>query len=566
MKAETTFPLFFTDSRPTTASLRSEIITDFTQLLALEDEWSELERQSSSSTIFQSLPWLHAWWKAFGKHFSLSTIVVRDGGDIVGILPLLHSAGHIRFAGTPGADYCDCLVAEEMAPEIIDTALRTLLTLDSWHTCRFTNLRDESQFVRHSSHLPADVAEHFSLMPLARRSSLDLRTQRDERIAAMRRKSALKRHRNKFYRSGKVCFRYIERREEAHAVLKVLFEQHIRRRAMAGEHSQFLSPEWKEFYSALVDELDLRKQLRFCVLELDDMPVACHFGFENRGALVLYKPTFDIDFWELSPGDVLLSELLGYAGQHKLEEVDFTIGIEQYKEHFTNVSRTMYCGILDRNVLRADLRRMLAPAVHIRRQAEIRGFADRLSGRIMERASRAGEALHGLVSAFLYVPSINTGLGVNEYDSSGVSRSEPQSLTLSDLAELAVHHPVLLDQRLLQNFRMRLRSKERCYLIRRGNALKIAWTRSIVIPYLMNATAPSQVHVLYDLRDLCRQKRALIDSETAEWFSSYARAQGALPCVLIHRFDHESRCVLERSNFQCRPELNPLFRKTVWQH
>ncbi len=565
MKGETTFPLFLSDSRPMTAYLRSEIITDFGQLLSLEDAWSELEEHSASATIFQSLAWTRAWWRAFGEHLALSTVVVRDGNSILGILPLLRNGGQLRFVGTPGADYCDCLCVEAMGREILATALGALLKLDGWQTCRFANLRGESQFVRYSDQLPEDVFSHFALAPVGRRSALVLREERDKWIVAMRRKPALKRHRNKLYRSGQVQFRHIETREEACKLLHTLFEQHICRRAMAGEYSQFLSPHWREFYTALVDELDLRKHLRFSVLELDGRPVACHLGFQKHRTLVLYKPTFDIDAWELSPGDVLLSELLGYAGDQQLEEVDFTIGVEQYKEHFTNNSHDVYCGILDRNRIRSGMRRLVAPLSYLTRSSAVRTVAERLTLAKNRACAKARRAVRGAALRSIYVPAA----GSESLSNLPVTQPSPlpqSEIRLSDLAKLAICGPVLLEDQLLPEYRARLRAGDRCYLVENGGFPVIAWIRRISLPPNPGLVTPVTADVLYDFRHVCTQRRRSLSLESLEWFTRLACSQGTLACICASRFDHATRSILEKAKFEPRKDLIQLARRTLWQN
>lgn len=361
MSAETVVPCEAAKLTQVGASLRAEIITDFGELSDLGDRWAKLWNESPSATIFQSLPWQRAWWKAFGSGVHLCTPVIWKGSELVGVLPLIRDHTAIRFLGTPGADYCDILCREELAPMIVRTALKSLLDMRGWLTCRLDNLRDDSELLRHLGNLPRAIHSRVQVLPETHRSSLVLSGCCNEVIASMRRKPALKRHRNKMKRSGNVSFRHLEERADAHRRLATLFQQHIGRRGMLGAQSQFLSPAWRTFYTALVNELDPKKELRFSVLELDGHPVACHFGFECRDSLTLYKPAFDTKFASLSPGDVLLDELLSYAGERHLKEVDFTIGREAYKEHFTNHTSEMFTLILDRRKLFSKARGLFHP-------------------------------------------------------------------------------------------------------------------------------------------------------------------------------------------------------------
>jgi CelD/BcsL family acetyltransferase involved in cellulose biosynthesis len=564
MKTETTFPLFLAPSRAATSLLRSEIVTDFDQLLSLEDAWSELEGQSSAATVFQSLPWIRAWWQAFGKNLQLSTIVVRDGTSVVGILPLLRNGKYLRFVGTPGADYCDCLCVEEMGPEVLATALRTLLKMDGWHVCRFGNLQKRSQLVRYLRDLPEEILDHLSLSPIGRQSSLILTDERDRWIADMRRKPGLKRHRNKLYRSGEVRFRHLETREEAHSMLRTLFEQHIYRRAMAGEYSQFLSSRWREFYTALVDELDLREHLRFTVLELDDKVVACHLGFQSRRSLILYKPTFDIDSWELSPGDVLLSELLGYAGERGLDEVDFTIGIEQYKEHFTNYSSDIFCATLDHSSVSASLRHLAEPVTYFARSYAPKRFVQRSVCRLENSLANGKQFLNGYGPVVVYRAPDQASQNPAVSQSQVPTPVQPRAATLTDLVSLAIHQPTPLNAPLLQEYRIRLRAGDRCYVLENGDSQNIAWIRRISLP---DGEAPgtfSHSNVLYEFRSTVTQQPSPLDAGTVQWFLSHARCEGTLACICLSRFDRKSREVMTENSCYVDRDLNRIVRNAIW--
>ena len=361
MSADTAVPVPFATSSHASTAMHTEIVTDFGELINLDAEWTQLWNDCPSATIFQSLPWQRAWWEAFGGGVQLCTPVIWEGNRLVGVLPLIHDHTAVRFLGTPGSDYCDILCREESAPMVVRAAFKSLLKMRSWRTCRLDNLRDDSQLFRHLGSLPVAIRSRVHVLPEAHRSSLLLDGCCNEVIASMRRKPLLKRHRNKMNRSGNVSFRHVEERVDAHLRLATLFQQHIGRRGMLGAQSQFLSPAWRTFYSALVNELDPKKELRFSVLELDGHPIACHLGFECRRILTLYKHTFDTNFASLSPGNVLLDELLAYAGEHHLKEVDFTIGRESYKQHFTNHTSEMYVMVLDKGKLFSKARGLFHP-------------------------------------------------------------------------------------------------------------------------------------------------------------------------------------------------------------
>lgn len=554
MKIEATFPLVLARPANAGATMRADIVTDFEELAAVLEDYTRFGEASTSAMVFQNLHWLRAWWKAFGKTAEVLAPVVFQGNAVVGILPLVRQGTAIRFMGMPGADYSDILCRGEAAHEVTAAALRTLLRLEGWSTCRLNNLRDNSALARSVMRLPADVRCHMNFLRLARRSALVLGQGREDVIEATRRKPALKRHRNKLYRSGEVRFRHLERRDEAHRLLPTLFQQHITRRAMAGEYSQFLLPEWRNFYAALVDELDLRGQLRFSVLELDGRPIACHFGFECNGTLILYKPTFDVDYWELSPGDVLLSELLAYARDQALDEVDFTIGAEPYKDHFTNQSRDMFCMTLDRAVANASLRRLVEPmAVQFNSYPIVNEMKAHIANGMRRVGANRGGRWRAALSRWTR-PTFLTYVrepGVPVYP--GPSGSI-QPLRLSDLAKLAVQTPNLFDAGLLQDCRVRLRGGDRCFLWSSSATQQIGWIRSTTVPPSGAATSSTQkkAYLFYESRPVNGPPGAPICTEFVRWFAGHTQAENVLACIRVPQKDAASRRAVESAGFQCQ--------------
>lgn len=564
MKSTATFPLDLAPREHSVAALHTEIVSEFEELLTIIEDCIRFGNTMPAS-IFQSPGWLRAWWKAFGTSSHVCAPVVRDSNGVVGILPLVRRGSAMGFVGMPGSDYGDILCCPELAPEVVAEALRSLLRYPGWSSCRFNNLRLTSQLVHCITDLPPDIRSHLSLLPVARRSALVLNEGRDDVTAAALRKPALKRRRNKLYRTGEVCFRHLETRPEARQLLPTLFQQHTTRRAFAGERSQFLAKEWREFYTALVDELDLQSQLRFSVLEFNHRPIACHLGFEYKGSLILYKPTFDVDYWELSPGDVMLSELLTYARERELNEVDFTIGREAYKEHFTNQSENMFCLTLDHLVVNASLRRLFEP-VYVTSSRGVRKLGSWIVGGVRFAETQRNRRL-SLLSHWRRPPLQSCGNepGVASDESSQVV--PPQQLRLSDLAQIALRSPYLFRPKVLQDFRTRIRNGECCYVWGGPDHQQIGWIRRVKLPPDKPSSTPStkrEADMLYDLRPVSGGHEAAVDIGLVQWFAGRTLAQGVWADICILARDHASRDVLESAGFLREDGFYRTFRRRIW--
>jgi CelD/BcsL family acetyltransferase involved in cellulose biosynthesis len=313
--------------------LDCEVVTDFGALEAIAGEWHRLWAGSPDSEIFQSFGWARAYWKAFDDELSLFAPVVYRGSSIVGILPLAIKRNRLQFADSTFSDYNDIICADEFAAEVIRAAFEGLLRARKhWDDCVLENVPAHSRLIRHLPDLGL-FTKHFRTAFRCPCPTIVL-----EGDAALAKKLAckksLRRHERQLLKVGDLEFRHIECREEIGRYFELFSRQHIARRAIAGDRSHYLEPRTRKFFQTLVDELDPRTLLRFSVLALNERPVAFHFGFEVNRKLLIYQPTFDIDYWDFSPGEVLLRNLLLYAHERKLSEVDMTRGGEPYKDRF----------------------------------------------------------------------------------------------------------------------------------------------------------------------------------------------------------------------------------------
>jgi CelD/BcsL family acetyltransferase involved in cellulose biosynthesis len=155
-------------------------------------------------------------------------------------------------------------------------------------------------------------------------------------------KKSLKRHYNYFARNGRLECKNCKGAEEILNYMNIFFQQHIERRAMSETRSQFLDEREKTFYEELVKALAPTGWLVFSVVLFNDRPLAFHLGFEYAGRFIWYKPTFNVEYSEHSPGEVLIKYLFEYALERGLHEFDFAIGEETFKYRFANHIRVNY--------------------------------------------------------------------------------------------------------------------------------------------------------------------------------------------------------------------------------
>jgi CelD/BcsL family acetyltransferase involved in cellulose biosynthesis/RimJ/RimL family protein N-acetyltransferase len=471
--------------------LRCEIVRDFTRFEALAEHWERLRRTGRRPEIFGSFAFARAHWRAFGHERRLCVAVVFEEYAPVGILPLAAQRRILRFLCAPDADYNDFLAAADAPAEILAMALRTLTAADGWDRCILENVPEDSNLVAAVAALPAELQSR--LVPIGRSTCPALvldgdgAAQLGKTLANSRNRQTLRRLGHK----GELRLRHLEDGDEIRRYLPAFFRQHMQRWAMAGFETQFTDPAQRAFFAALIEELG-PKRARFAVLELSGRLVACHFGFEADSKYVFYKPTFDVDLWDDSPGTVLLLLLLDDARRRGLREFDFAVGGEWYKSRFANTMRSNQAFALYRSPQRAAIARLvlrvkaqprLWPALRSAASAA-RSFRGRLR-RAMRRRGAWGVLAVGIRQISRLILAHDEMLvfvrARSNVGSTVVAGPQQTALdirpgTLSELAACACAYPEELDTAWLQRARERLKQGDRPFLAMVGEQIvHTAW-------------------------------------------------------------------------------------------
>ena len=313
-----------------------EVLEDDDVLGTLSADWRRLSGSHPRQTVFLS----HAWALVAARVLSRPRVVVarREGGTVVGLLPLRQHGAGLRFLGAPFSDYNDLLCAAGADRAEVLVAMLDAIDRRPFRSCVLENVWEDSLLFAALPGLPPRLRARVHAVPSAPCPRVVVPEADPSRFAGLAGKGSLNRADNKLQRTGTVRFRHLEDREEILSHLPAFFEQHMGRRAVTGDRSLFHEESARVFLRSLVEALDPKGPLRFAVLDLDGKPIAYHFGFEEQGTFVWYKPSFDVALAKLSPGSVLLRRLFQYSGERNLRIFDFTIGDESFKRrHSTHV-------------------------------------------------------------------------------------------------------------------------------------------------------------------------------------------------------------------------------------
>jgi CelD/BcsL family acetyltransferase involved in cellulose biosynthesis len=565
--------------------MQSRIITRFEELQDLAGEWDRLWSINPHRQIFKRFDWSRAWWQGYGRSVSLWTPVAFAGGKLVGVLPLVRYNNRLIFFGDPGSDYNDILCENATSPEILQCLLKALCNASpgAWKCATLANVPQRSLLLSSIAQLPSQWGSHFVKIEGQACSSVILDDEnRQATLQGILSQKEPRQHEKKLQKLGKLNFRHIEDRAEIHCHLCKFFEQHTQRWALvSGGNQRFLSEQSRAFYGALVNNLDPSRELRFSVLQLDDRPIAYHFGFQLDGKFIHYKPTFDINLWQHSPGQVLTRRLFSYAETSGVNEFDFTIGNETYKYLLANNGNRNFTVRLFRPGLMSAVdrkfflfRQRLAkdqPPAYTFLKAASGGIVSacesihpaglrKFLGEVVAAASRAchlpGEDL--LLFSLKQGQEVHSRLKRTPLHGGNLVFSVG---TLGDLANHSVNQPELLNPAKLQCARSRLKKGDVAYLTQtEGRLASLAWigTRNELTgaEVGLNCQIPFEkpAAVIYDLW-VAPDLRKQVTPNVLHTLASNIHEQGLDAWIFCKRKDIPLRQTIEDAGFSMRCRL-----------
>jgi CelD/BcsL family acetyltransferase involved in cellulose biosynthesis len=504
------------------SKLRCDLITNFSQLEELSADWDRLWRADPNGEIFQSFGWARAWWRSYGDKISLRALVVFEGERVLGILPLVRDGEQIVLLGGKQADYSAIVCENDRAAEVLEVALNTLLELPDWRECVLSNLKLEGGILKQLSALPRKLRHYLQTVYVDDCYTILLSENRDALVSLVG-KHHTRRRLNKLRKAGTLTFRHVESKAEAQVQISEFLRHQIQARALAGKSA--IPPEFCRFLRNLIDELDLSRELRFGVLELNDQPLAWHLSFHVNDKLLFYQQTFDVDSWDYSPGEVLVHELLRYVKENAVGEFDFAHGDEPFKNRFTTHTRKCYSLYIERSGIRGRLRRILRasliPWAHMVRNSirvakrHDKTFQRFRSVRLWSKGVLARARHHrkkGTLTRWA-VSRLEWLLGSVRFGGSPIYFVSPDwvkgmpavpavsdsSLSVSvgklgDLVDISLQYPELLAPSELARYRRRLKKGDQVFLVREGGqVVLLAWTTTSRHDATVSANASQRI-------------------------------------------------------------------------
>jgi len=335
---------------------------------ALADEWTALLRRSATDVPFLTPSYQRAWWRHLAEVEtrrsppSLCLVTVRDGAELVGIIPLCQAdrpeGPTLQWVGcVEVSDYLDAVVAAGQEAEVwaavldgltgpaapgwermdlcnVPAASPTLQVLPALARDRGWAVETEVQEVCPVISLPSTWEEYLASLDGKDRHELRRKLRRAEALDGLR-----------WYTVGPQHDLEAEMED-----FLALMARSTRAKAA------FLTPPMRAFFRELARAAFAEGWLQLAFLEWDGRKLAAYLNFVYRNRVLVYNSGLD---WRADPGIgagiVLSAFLIRHAIAEGRKAYDFLRGSEDYKYRLGGKDVPVYrIGVDNRDRTRVD--------------------------------------------------------------------------------------------------------------------------------------------------------------------------------------------------------------------
>jgi CelD/BcsL family acetyltransferase involved in cellulose biosynthesis len=298
--------------------------------------WRELLNTDPNRHVFATPEWNRLWWEEFGAGNDLRLLTMRRNNDVVAIVPLYRTSEDERMifrfvGGIDLTDYLGPICSEADRDEVAGTLVDWLASTDlEW-----------DEFDAHNMPVPFGFAEF--LAEKVDRSDLGLILDQEDTSAVLplpgdwegylaslesKDRHELRRKRRRLGRDHPDGRYRTTTSDTLDADLKVFIDMH---RGAEGMKGHFMRSEIATFFERIARAFMPLEWLRMDFLEIADRAIASTFGFVLDDVFYLYNSAYEPDAARLSPGLMLVSELVKESIDKGLRQFDFLRGPERYK-------------------------------------------------------------------------------------------------------------------------------------------------------------------------------------------------------------------------------------------
>lgn len=299
-------------------------------------QWRDLLIRDPSTHIFATPEWNKLWWEEFAEDKDLCLLTMIRDKEVAAIVPLYRRVEDgkkvLRFiGGIDLTDYLGPICSSDDRSDVAEALVEWLgTTTTEW-----------DEFDAHNMPVPWGFAEF--LVDQVDRRGLEFHLEQEETSAVLplpsgwddylasldgKDRHELRRKRRRMERDHPDTVARTATQETFESDFKTFVDMH---RGAEGHKGHFMRPEIATFFERVARSFLSLGWLRLDIAEVGDRAVASTFGFVLNDTFYLYNSAYDPDLARLSPGLVLVSELVKRSIEEGLQVFDFLRGPERYK-------------------------------------------------------------------------------------------------------------------------------------------------------------------------------------------------------------------------------------------
>ena len=328
-----------------------EILSDL-ESNELAGEWNQfLEICSASRVPFLRYEYLSTWWQTRGggewPEARLHTLLKRDEqGKLVGAAPLFSAQNRdgvpaLMLVGSIEiSDYLDLMAAEPDLPALVETLLDHLASGEApeWQALDLYNLPDDSPTLAVLQAAAERRGWRYEQEQLQSCPYIPLPGDWDAYLAGIDKKQRheIRRKMRRAEEAQPPATWYIAEDGDR---LDAEMDDFMALMAMDPEKERFLTPEMRKQMKLSARAAFDAGWLQLAFMVAGGQKAAGYLNFDYAGHIWVYNSGLNFNFRELSPGWVLLGNLLKWANENKRHAFDFMRGDEDYKYRFGGINR-----------------------------------------------------------------------------------------------------------------------------------------------------------------------------------------------------------------------------------
>jgi CelD/BcsL family acetyltransferase involved in cellulose biosynthesis len=329
--------------------MQIEIIRNVAEWAALAREWNALLEGSHLRVPFLTYEFQRAWWDHLGggewDNAELNILVGRDAdGKAIGIAPLFRVKNDegewvLHFIGTHEiSDFLDFIVRPQNHAMFLQAVIEALSSDTSWNRLDLFNLLDTSQTTEVLSSLTVETDWDFKVETLQSSPYIPVPSTFDNYIASLDSKQAHE-LRRKMRRAAKNPLTISTEIVRDQKLLEDALQDFFRLMCQEADKDRFLTQSMRAQMQALAQAGSEAGWLQLFFLKAGNKRIAGYLNFDFDSCVWAYNAGFDNDYAELSPGWLIMAEMMRWCIDHGRKIFDFMRGDEEYKYRFGGTDR-----------------------------------------------------------------------------------------------------------------------------------------------------------------------------------------------------------------------------------